>query len=67
MPIIKASQDKERTLTRKDFQLIADVVKTIDNKDTRQHVALTFAHRLQDTNRNFNVTRFVDACAPVGS
>ena len=52
-------------MTRKDFQLIADVVKTIDNKDTRQHVALTFAHRLQDTNRNFNVTRFVDACAPV--
>jgi hypothetical protein len=64
---VKVSQEKERTLTRKDFQLIADVVKTIDNKDTRQHVALTFAHRLQGTNPNFNVTRFVDACAPVGS
>ena len=58
---------KEENVTRKDFQLIAEVVKTIDDKDTRQMVALNFAHRLKDTNSLFNVTRFVDACAPTNS
>ena len=34
-------------MTRKDFQMIADVVKMIDNKDTRHTVAMNFAVKLK--------------------
>ena len=51
-------------MTRKDFQMIADVVKTIDNKDTRNQVAVTFAQKLQTVNPRFNMTLFVRACHP---
>ena len=64
MLTVKVSQEKERTLTRKDFQLIADVVKTIDNKDTRDAVAVTFAQKLNTLNPRFNMTRFCLACKP---
>lgn len=51
-------------MTRQDFQLIADVVRTIEDTDTRHQTALNFAHRLKDTNDNFDMARFVHACEP---
>ena len=59
-------------MTRKDFELIADVLNNHYNlrckpedkmyKDTVEQIALTFAHRLQSTNPRFNIQRFVQAC-----
>ena len=54
-------------MTRKDFELIADVLNNYHTgekaqKDTVAQIALTFAHRLQATNPRFNVQRFVKAC-----
>ena len=62
MPIVKVSQTKEWTLTRKHFELIARIVKNIENIDTRTQVAMDFAHALRGENPNFNITRFVEAC-----
>ena len=49
-------------MTRKHFILIANIVKNIDSKDTRQQVALDFAQALTNENPNFDVVRFVKAC-----
>ena len=49
-------------MTRKDFQLIANVVKNIDDPKTRHAVAMDFALRLQGENPRFDVSRFVGAC-----
>ena len=49
-------------MTRKHFELIAKIVKGIDNIDTRTQVAMDFAHALRGENPRFNVCRFVDAC-----
>jgi hypothetical protein len=49
-------------LTRKHFELIASIVKNIENIDTRTSVAMDFAHALRAENPNFNVCRFVEAC-----
>jgi len=57
-------------MTRKDFQMIADVVKMIDDKDTRHTVAMNFAVKLKGVNPRFDISRFVGACdsyATVGS
>ena len=62
MPIVKVSQTKEWTLTRKHFELIASIVKNIENIDTRTSVAMDFAHALRAENPRFNVCRFVEAC-----
>jgi|TARA_R110000765_G_scaffold24436_2_gene61185 hypothetical protein len=51
-------------MTRKDFQLIANVVKTIDDKKTRDAVAVTFAQKLNTINPRFDMTRFCLACKP---
>ena len=51
-------------MTRKDFQMIADVVKMIDDKDTRHTVAMNFAVKLKDVNPRFNMNLFVSACQP---
>ena len=52
-------------MTRKDFQLIADVIK--ENKDNmneqgRQALAYSFARALNDTNPRFNIGLFLKAC-----
>ena len=52
-------------MTRKDFQLIADVVKNISDSDARNATAMDFAHRLQSVNPRFNISRIVKACQPV--
>ena len=49
-------------MTRKDFQMIADVVKTIEDNHTRHTVAMNFAVKLKDVNPRFNVSKFVGAC-----
>ena len=55
-------------MTRKDFELIAEVLSGhYQNGDERAKAeiaacALTFAQRLQSTNPRFNVQRFVKAC-----
>ena len=51
-------------MTRKDFQLIANVVKTIDDKQTRDAVAVTFAKKLNTLNPRIDMTRFCLACKP---
>jgi len=54
-------------MTRKDFQLIADVLSkhtsvTIAKDLVVEAIALDFAHALKATNPRFDVQRFVDAC-----
>ena len=49
-------------MTRKDFQMLADVVKMIDDKDTRHTVAMNFAVKLKGVNPRFSVSKFVGAC-----
>ncbi len=54
-------------MTRKHFQLIANIVKNIDDPKTRQSVAMDFAHALTGENPNFDVCRFVTACGGDGT
>jgi len=57
-------------MTRKHFQMIANVVKNIDDPNVRHAVAMDFALRLQGENPRFDISRFVAACnsyATVGS
>ena len=42
--------------------MIADVVKMIDDKDTRHTVAMNFAVKLKGVNPRFSVSKFVGAC-----
>ena len=54
-------------MTRKDFQLIADVLKASStspmNRCVVQELAVTFASELSKTNPRFNKQRFIEACA----
>jgi len=49
-------------MTRKDFELIARVIRNIDDKDSRNQTALNFATELKQTNPRFDTQRFVTAC-----
>jgi len=50
-------------MTRKDFQLIAEVVKTIPLPQTRRQTALNFAMKLHDeADGRFNTITFLKAC-----
>lgn len=49
-------------MSRKHFQMIANVVKNIDDPKTRHAVAMDFALRLQGENPRFDISRFVGAC-----
>jgi len=49
-------------MTRKDFQLVAKVVATIDDIRTRNTVALNFATELHKQNDRFDTVRFLSAC-----
>jgi len=57
---------KGAKMTRKDFQLIADVLKAHQDGSDTDHVvrglAMSFAIEPQKTNPRFNVQRFVNAC-----
>ena len=57
-------------MTRKHFQMIANVVKNIDDPKVRHAVAMDFALKLKAENPRFDISRFVGACnsyATVGS
>tara|TARA_R100001163_G_scaffold25781_1_gene21094 strand:- start:78 stop:266 length:189 start_codon:yes stop_codon:yes gene_type:complete len=49
-------------MTRKDFQMIADVVKNIEDSKTRHIVAMDFALKLKAVNPRFDISKFVGAC-----
>jgi hypothetical protein len=49
-------------MTRKDFQLVATVVSSIDNVKTRNQVALNFVSELHKQNERFDTIRFLSAC-----
>jgi hypothetical protein len=49
-------------MTRKDFQMIADVVSNIEDSKTRHIVAMDFALKLKAVNPRFDISRFVGAC-----
>ncbi len=57
-------------MTRKDFQLIADVLKASSTTPMErcviEQLALTFATELAKTNPNFNQQRFISACFAPG-
>lgn len=50
-------------MTRKDFVLIAEVVReNTDPGPTRNRLALAFARQLIGTNPSFNRPRFLEEC-----
>ena len=49
-------------MTRKDFQLVADILKMHVTSHTAQAMALDFAQAFQKTNPRFDKKRFLDAC-----
>lgn len=49
-------------MSRKDFQMIANVVKNIDDPKVRHAVAMDFALKLKAENPRFNISKFVGAC-----
>ena len=49
-------------MSRKHFQLIADVVKNISDKNERERTAQEFVGRLQAENPRFDTARFLKAC-----
>ena len=49
-------------MTRKHFEMIANVVSSIDDIDTRKEVALNFASEFQKENPRFDIFRFIKAC-----
>ena len=63
---VNFQKPKEPKMTRKDFQLIADVLKASGtspmNRCVIKDVAMNFAVELQKTNPRFDVQRFVKAC-----
>jgi hypothetical protein len=58
----------ERDMTRKDFELIARVVRehirSADDASEGNCIALSFADALAGTNPNFDRARFLKACKP---
>ena len=56
------SPEEEKDMTRKHFQMIANVVKNIDDPKVRHAVAMDFALKLKAENPRFDISRFVGAC-----
>lgn len=56
-------------MTRKDYELIADTIRTIPliGMAEQWRVAVAFADALQETNDRFDRKRFLRACSPIGS
>jgi hypothetical protein len=52
-------------MSRKDFQMIADILKRHGNSPTAQAMALDFAVAFQKVNPRFDKARFLNACATV--
>ena len=58
-------------MTRKDFQLIADVLQEVEgpicSTETRDQIATAFARALRTTNPQFDRERFLRACGVEGA
>lgn len=53
-------------MTRKDFQLIADTIKTSTTSANLERVSIGFANALMETNPRFDRNRFLKACGLEG-
>lgn len=53
-------------MTRKDYVLIARIVRTITDVDERNRVADLFVDALYADNDRFDEKRFLEACDPAG-
>ena len=66
IPVRKRKQTKEYPMTRKDFQLIADVIKAQAACNTclptMRAFALSMCVELKKTNNRFDEARFLKAC-----
>jgi len=51
-------------MTRRDFNLIAGVIRQLPSPVSRDALARAFAVALPATNPNFNWDRFLSACEP---
>ena len=49
-------------MTKKDFQLVANILKLHTSTHTAQALALDFAQAFHRTNPRFDKKRFLDAC-----
>lgn len=49
-------------MTRKDFEMIASVVRIILNKSQRAKTACDFVEQLTKLNPRFDVSKFLRAC-----
>ena len=49
-------------MTRKDFELIAEVIASIDDPNARNYVGIQFAWKLSEINPRFNAQKFLEAC-----
>jgi len=49
-------------MSRKDFQLIADAIATIQDETARKLAATALADALPASNTNFKRSRFLKAC-----
>lgn len=50
------------TVTRKDFQMIADIIKLHRSSPTAKFLALDFVQAFKKVNPRFDNKRFLDAC-----
>lgn len=53
-------------MTRRDYERIAGTIRSLTglSPGQRRYVATRFADRLVDTNPQFNMARFLQACQP---
>ena len=49
-------------MTKKHFQLVANVVSASDDMDIRRETSLNFASEFQKENPRFDIERFIKAC-----
>ncbi len=49
-------------MSRKDFELIARVVRSFNDSMTRDVLTAKFASELRGSNANFDATRFAKSC-----
>ena len=52
-------------MTRKDFQSIADVLKTCEDSETKRSLALSFCTIFSQKNARFKKDLFLKACGVV--
>lgn len=52
------------SMSRKDFALVADIIRNLPPTATREQVAERFATGLKPSNAHFNAELFTKACDP---